>query len=148
MRCLAHLEHWARLGRRAGGETHLVIDQGPVYRIIQVVDLLGLPGPGSGPRSWWSRQLSWWSGRLHRVIYLDSADELLLRRISDRSKHHRLEDRTHGEARAELGRVRAMFGAALAVLEGSGVEVVRLDTGPLDPATVERLVTPGLNIGR
>ncbi|MGH8944748.1 MAG: hypothetical protein ACRDVL_01195 [Acidimicrobiia bacterium] len=148
VRCLAHLEHWARLARRETGHTSLVIDQGPVFRIIQVIDLLGLPGPGSGPASWWSRQLSFWSGVLDTVVYLDSADEVLLRRISGRPKHHRLQDRSQDEASGELSRVRASFAAALLVLEGSGVEILRVDTGSLDPEMLERLIAAGLNIGR
>lgn len=148
VRCLAHLDHWTRLARGSTATGHLVIDQGPVFRIIQVVDLLGLPGPESGPMSWWSSQLSSWADLLHSVIYLDTSDEILLRRVLGRPKHHRLEDRSEDEATRELSRIRALFAAAFSVLEESGVEIVRVDTGLLDLDAVERAIAPGLNIGR
>lgn len=145
IRSLAHLDHWAQLSRKVrSAEIHLVIDQGPVYRIIQVMDRLGLFPSKS---RWWSDQLRTWTELLDAVVYLDAPDEVLLRRLAERAKHHRLEDLSRRAARDELGRTRALFDQALSTLEGGGVDILRIDTRSMDPAAMERAVAPRLGVG-
>jgi hypothetical protein len=146
IRSLAHLDHWARLSLTVGDrESHFVIDQGPVYRVIQVTDRLRLPRSRT---SWWADQLRIWSETLHTVIYLDAPDDTLLNRVAERAKHHQLKNMSEKAAGQELARIRGLFDDALATLEGRGVSIVRLDTRSLDPIAVERAISRGLGVGR
>lgn len=149
IRSLAYLDQWERVARAPVDQgLHVVMDQGPLYRIIHIVDRLGLAEPDTGAPSWWSHQLETWGDLFHMVIYLDAPDEVLRQRIGGRGKPHRLEMAGPEDAGAELGRIRAWYEKALASLERRGTEVLRIDTSEMDSGAVGNLVAPGLSIGR
>ncbi|UCE86398.1 MAG: hypothetical protein JSU66_01250 [Deltaproteobacteria bacterium] len=78
-----------RIAERCRRET-LVMDQGPIYTLATL--RLSRPAHDAGDplRTWWDRMSERWARLLHTVVVLDAPDAVLLERIRNRSKDHRL----------------------------------------------------------
>jgi len=110
----------------------IVFDQGPVFLLSR----LGPTGPDDHDdpafRSWRDRMLGRWACALDLVIVLDAPDDILLQRISARSKHHVLKEAHPDAGRLTLQRHRQRFEEVLRELRGRGdFDLVRLDTADL-----------------
>jgi energy-coupling factor transporter ATP-binding protein EcfA2 len=136
------LNGWsARLARHGlDGHRPLVLDQGPLYRLAE----LHARGP-TGLLSqtwWWDAMYGRWGRLLDCVVELDAGDDVLIRRIRDREKSHRLQRMTDPEARRFLASWRGSLTYTLTHLahRSSGITVLRYDTSDCSPESLAQLL--------
>jgi AAA domain len=134
IRWMARLEASAGgLERRRRDGALVLFDQGPVYTMARLWGSAGHP-TAARPRyaRWFDAKCSQWGELLDLVVLLDSADDVLLRRIRDRGKWHAVMDLPEDGALAELRRQRRAYEAVVAALgRDPTLAVVRLDSGQM-----------------
>lgn len=113
--------------RRQSGA--LVFDQGPIYVLRRLEDGARAEIPSQTPDRWLRDQLSRWARVLDLVIVLDAPDDVLARRIQERSKPHVLKNAPRDRAIDALRAEREQLQRLLARLEDHGMSrVLRIDT--------------------
>jgi thymidylate kinase len=119
----------------------VLLDEGPVFALAKLHVLCdGVPAARMGT-DWWAA-LERWRRVLGLVVWMDAADDVLMRRIRERSKAHRVKRASDGDVASFLARYRVAYGEVLSRLAGhGGPEVLRIDAGaePVD-ATATRLL--------
>jgi thymidylate kinase len=89
--------------------------------------------------------LEQWRAQLDWIVWLDAPDGVLHERIQQRQQGHVLEGRGPAESSALLARYRTAFSEILDLLAGpAGPQVLRIDTGGVDPETVHQQVSEAL----
>ncbi len=145
LRSVAYLTAWRAPVARTHG-VDVVFDHGPAFR------LAGLAA--HGPRMTrtpafqrlWRRLAEDWGALLDVVVWLDAPDDVLLRRIDERGRQHRVRGLAQGTARDFLDLYRAAYDKALALLERDGVRVVRFDTSEHTEQQLLAAVTAALDV--
>ena len=106
-----------------------VMDQGPIYTL----GTLHLHRPYvavSDPfEIWWNRMAQAWASLLDTVILLDAADEILLERISGRSKPHRLKADGADGSRSLAALRDTLDRTVESIRVHSELSLLRIDTG-------------------
>jgi adenylate kinase family enzyme len=74
------------------------------------------------------------------VVWLDASDDLLVARINNRSKWHRIKHGTPQDMEKFLADYRASFGSATELVKG-GVPIKNIDTGHLNTVECAEIVT-------
>jgi hypothetical protein len=109
--------------------TTIVFDQGPVYTLARLSDLLRGPqaaGALAGWRRAKSRQLA---DLLDLIVVVDAPDSVLVERITTRVKAHRLQHLPLRSAQAALAYARAGYDELIGqVTSDNGPRVLRLDS--------------------
>ncbi len=102
----------------------LVFDQGPIFSLTRPALL------DERLEEWWEAMFAEWRSLLDAVVWLEAPDQILLERISARSKHHRLKGCPEAAALEVLARNRAVYDSVLARLHlGSHPPtILRFDT--------------------
>ncbi len=145
------LQGWHRrlMRRAAGGDKVILLDQGPVFLLMEL-DLFG-PARIKWPNAkhWWLRMTRRWARVIDAAIWLDAPDEVLVRRIRARQRWHGVKERSDREAIEYLGRYRAAFEEVVSRLAASRKDfrVVRMNTGAESPQQTARRVLSILGIG-
>lgn len=108
----------------------VVMDQGPIYTLGR----LRLSGCGPDEQgllgAWWTRAAQEWAARLDAVVYLDAEDDVLLQRITDRKKPHRLLGDVDGDGIEWLARLREALERTVHTFRASSsLTLLRFDTG-------------------
>jgi hypothetical protein len=108
----------------------LLLDQGPLFTMLRLMEAAGVEAQGSRRERWWRRELSAWASTLDLAVVLDAPDDVLLERVRARAKPHDLKEHSWPDARKELARWRALLEDLIADLQAHGdVKVLRIDTG-------------------
>lgn len=134
LRSMVYLEAWLldRSRSESGDALPTLYDHGPFFRLA-TLELFG-PRGGAGLDRWWGSMREAWSDAMTLVVWLDAPDEVLLERIRTRDRDHACKQMSDAAARTWLGRYRAGFESALAVLEERRpADVVRYDTSDKSP---------------
>jgi hypothetical protein len=124
---IARVEAGLRMLERR--RTTIVFDQGPVYTLARLSDLLRGPqaaGALAGWRHAKSRQLA---DLLDLIVVVDAPDSVLVERIATRVKAHRLQHLPLGSAQASLAYARVGYDELIGqVTSDNGPRVLRLDS--------------------
>ncbi len=140
---MTFLNGWHR--RLAGGSPDggiTVFDQGPVYMLSELYYFRGEQAARLLARPKWKRTRESWAHVLKAVVWLDAADDVLIRRINAREKDHLIRGASLSSSLDFLGRSRAALNRAMDALTKmpGAPAVVRLDTGRLSlEETVDRV---------
>jgi len=111
-------------------EDVVVMDQGPIYTLGSL--RLSGCGPDEGGLlgAWWTRTAQEWAARLDAVIYLEAEVEVLLQRIRDREKAHRLKGGLDSDGVVWLARLREALERTVDTFRtASRLTILRFDTG-------------------
>ncbi len=124
---IARVEAGLRMLERR--RTTIVFDQGPVYTLARLSDLLRGPqaaGALAGWRNAKSRQLA---DLLDLIVVVDAPDSVLMERIATRVKAHHLQHLPLGSAQASLAYARVGYDELIGqVTSDNGPRVLRLDS--------------------
>ena len=115
----------------------VLMDQGPVYTLANL--RLSRSGPARGERleTWWRRTAREWACVLDTVIYLEASDDVLLRRVGERSKPHRLQWYTNTDGLNWLATLRGSLERTVDELRvSSDLSVLHFDTSSGDLARI------------
>ncbi len=122
-------------------EQIIVLDQGPIYTLGTL--RMSAPRPAENDRFeiWWNRVAQQWASVLDTVVFLEATDDVLLRRIMDRSKPHRLKSDLDVNGLEWLATLRDALERTVETFRAhSGLSVLRFDTGNEDlPGIVDRV---------
>jgi hypothetical protein len=110
--------------------TTIVFDQGPVYTLARLSDLLRGRPQAAGALAGWrhakSRQLA---DLLDLIVVVDAPDSVLVERIATRVKAHPLQHLPLGSAQASLAYARVGYDELIGqVTSDNGPRVLRLDS--------------------
>jgi hypothetical protein len=120
----------AILTRASAGRRLLLLDQGPLFTMLRLLELTDARAQGPRWRRWWRRELSAWASTLDFAVVLDAPDDVLLERVRARAKPHALKDLSGQDARKALAQWRALLVDLIGELQTHGdLEVLRMDTG-------------------
>jgi thymidylate kinase len=142
---MIRLEASASVLRRsaaASGERVVVFAQGPVYTLTRLWDLAERSSGAPAFCRWWSAKLTQWATELDLAIVLDAPDDVLMRRILDRTKRHRAKGASEASARSILWAERARYDAVLADLSRRGLAILGIDT---DRSSVDEVTSIALD---
>ena len=122
-------------------EQVVVLDQRPIYTLGTLHLSASRPTENDGFEIWWNRMAQEWASVLDTVVVLEARNDVLLRRIMDRSKPHRLKSGTDANGSEWLENLReALEGTVETFRAHGGVSVLRFDTGKEDlPGIVDRV---------
>jgi deoxyadenosine/deoxycytidine kinase len=138
LRSIGYLRAWRTSLSRVDPDELVLLDHGPVFRLAML--LLDAPAEsGSGFQRWWQRSAREWAGLLESVVCLDAPDEVLIHRIEDRPRSHRVRGADRADAEAFLEAYRGAFTAVLDVVEEAGTPVFHVDTST-EPRTVVEVI--------
>lgn len=150
VRHMSRLDSWQRaLARTSGREALVLLDHGPIFRLVQVMEF--------GPKAVASRRFQrWehdtivaWARALDLVIHLDAPEDVLLYRIRDRSTSHALKDETDTYGRTALRRYRRAYEEVIAKLAAFGTtKVLRFDTTRAEPPEIVEKVLDAVEASR
>ena len=92
--------------------------------------------------------LNCWSGKLDAVIWLDAPDRVLVRRIRERDKPHRMKDRSDREIHEFLARYRRSYEQVISELAArrNGLQVIRLNTERDSPERIADQALAGIRL--
>lgn len=123
----------------ADGPGVLILDEGPVLSLARLRRAHELTGVDA-LRRYLDAAIEEWGGVLDAIVYVDAPDAVLIRRINEREKPHRLKGRTDPELRAFLGWYRRHYHRLLEELASRGVQVTRVDSSQGTAADTARKV--------
>lgn len=138
LRSMVYLRALPRLvERRPPGEGNvLVFDQGPLYLLSQselIDERLG---------RWRQETLDTWAPVLDAVVWLDAPDALLVERIDERSKWHRLKGQPLESAIEVIAEARAVYDGMISKLAAhdDGPTILQFDTSRISSDDVVEAV--------
>jgi hypothetical protein len=146
MALMAILNGWDMLLKRqaANGGQLLVLDQGPVYILSELLRF----GPHylqeAAAQPWWDKTCQRWSATLAGVVCIDTADATLIGRIRSREKSHGVKENSDAWAAGFLARYRAAQEKVLSSLAygTNGPRISRFDTAQLSlDETLKNILT-------
>ena len=126
------LQGWhRRLTRRGSDRGIVILDQGPVFmlsellffRETQIIKLL--------LRERWKKILGEWGHILEGIIWLDTSDDILAHRINARGKNHIIKGASLSRTRDFLERSRVILNKSIAMLRADhrSPAIMNFDTG-------------------
>lgn len=126
------LNGWHRqLTRRDSDRGVIVLDQGPVFMLSQMILYRERQMANSLFRQWWKKTVGNWRCVLDRLIWLDSSDSVLAHRINTRGQDHIIKGASFSQIRDFLKRRRMVLDKAVTMLRGDHrtPDVMCFDTG-------------------
>ncbi len=131
LKLLVYLMEWTRvLGRRQ--EDRLIttfLDQGPIYALARLGS--GDPAPAATEvgGEWWRSRILQWAGSLDVIVWLDAPNDVLWRRLRERSQPHEVREQPEDVAFAYLDQYRESFVSVIdAVVAAGATDLRRYDT--------------------
>lgn len=137
---IAYLQGWPRLLRRQASNRGKVIllDQGPVFRLATLQEFGPNMLKSEAFEKWWLHLYKEWASTLDLVIWLDTSDAILMKRINTRSKKHNIKGKPDQEAHDFLMRHRRSYSDVLTKLASpNGPTIFQFDTSNVP---VEKIV--------
>ena len=129
---LVFLNGWHRQLTRPGPDSGLIIlDQGPVYMLSQMILCRERQMMNPLFKKWWRKILDKWGQVLEIVVRLDASDTVLAQRINTRGKYHIIKGASLPQTRDFLEQHRVALDQAMAQLRADRCTpaVVCFDTG-------------------
>jgi shikimate kinase len=132
---MIRLEAALAIVRRALKKASVVIfDQGPVFTMVRLREACPDGARGGVFQPWLDRKVCTWGEMLDAIVFLDAPDEVLLRRIRNRSKPHPIKAKSERKARETLASDRALYELLIEELCSLGrARVLRFDTNHSPP---------------
>lgn len=117
------------LSRELRGSTAIgLIDQGPIYTLARLSANPELQRDRQ-LRAWWNRSLSYWAHRLHCVVWLDAAAEVLADRVDARAKAHAFKGQPREIALCRLEEHRRLYSETMELLSSCAApRILHYDT--------------------
>jgi hypothetical protein len=108
----------------------IILVQGPVYKLTKL-HKSSPQGFKSQPFERWCGSITKrWASTLHKLIWLDAPDGILLERIHARNKRHSVKEKSEKEVCKFLGCYRTSFEQVISKLTANrGPKLLRFDTG-------------------
>lgn len=122
--------------------TTVLLDQGPVYKLAELRGFDFSVQPAPRFMAWWEWMVQQWATTLHLIVQLDAPDQVLLARIHERTKWHRVKAAPASAAQQLLEHGRTAFAQTIAQLTANaGPQVLHFNTSqePL-PQIVEQVL--------
>jgi hypothetical protein len=130
---MAMLNGWAELLDKAAIKhgNDLLLDQGPIFLISTIFEFGPLPLSSPYFRKWRTKIYGMWADTLDLIIYLDSSDEILMKRIRSRSEYHIVKDQSDQVLIDFLKRYRSAYNRAIEHIESCNrhIRLLRYDSG-------------------
>lgn len=131
--CLVLLNGWPEILRKKvyNSTKVILIDQGS----ISLMAYLSMCGPQSlhnaNFQGWWQKIYEKWIQVLDIVVWLDTSEEVLIRRIRDRQQDHHIKLKSVRESREWLMRYRSAYEVVVNRLELNNhrMRLLRIDSG-------------------
>jgi hypothetical protein len=156
LKLLVYLMEWTRSFRHQPDDRTVAtfLDQGPMYALAR----LGVTSPPlaatepNGP--WWTSRVVQWAASLDVIVWLDAPDQVLLKRMHERSQGHAMRDQPEDVGLAFIDRYRASFATVInAAVDLGGTEVCRYDTSvwsadQIASDVLQRLAHQGTSLDR
>lgn len=138
LRWMTYLEKLQHALSRQGNENIILFDQGPVFWLTYL-HTFGSDGiRDEWFTRWWTRALENWSSILDMIFYLDGDDTVLIERVRNRSKNHKIKGSSDQKAREYLALYREGYQKVLDILSArDGLRVRFLST---DRESLEKIV--------
>lgn len=140
------LHGWHHMLRRQASHdgSIIVMDQGPVSIMAE----LSVMGPkfmqNHDVNKWWESTIEAWADVLDLLIWLDTSDPTLLKRVRTRDKWHLIKEQNDPEALDFNAQYRSVYSHVISVLtsRANGPKVFRFDTGQASlDETVDKMLT-------
>jgi thymidylate kinase len=126
------LNGWHHTLRQQASNTAkvVILDQGPVYLLARLSSFGSKILKSRSLKKWWKGMYQVWSATLDMVIWLDTADSILVERIRARETWHVTKGKTEAEAFDFLAASRAAYQQVFSALanEAGGPRLLRFDT--------------------
>ncbi len=126
------LRGWHRqLTRRGPAGGLVILDQGPVFMLSELVFFRGTQIIQLLQGERWKRTLEKWRSLLGGIVWLDTSDAILADRINAREKRHLIKGASSDQARDFLGKSRASLNQALSMMRSDhrSPAAMTVDTG-------------------
>jgi cytidylate kinase len=141
---MAMLHGWPELLKKEvqGKERAILLDQGPVF-LMAILYLFGPEGlRNAGTQGYWTKIYERWVHSLDLIIWLDTSDDVLMKRIRTRKDEHLVKGETDGEIIDFLGKYRGEYGRLIDILttKNPAIGVLRIDTGKTAVDDLQQLV--------
>lgn len=113
----------------------LFMDEGVVFALAKLRADIGTGFTNKGLERWEKKMLDRWSRILDAVIWLDAPDNILIERIRNREKEHRMKNEPDRRISEFLMRYREAYEFVISELtRRSNIQVLRFDTENCDSA--------------
>jgi deoxyadenosine/deoxycytidine kinase len=109
----------------------ILLDQGPIFLIAILA--------GFGPKSlheakvndWWERIIDRWAQTLDIIVWLDSSNEILTRRIRERERDHLVKEKSNREIQEFIVKYRMLYEGVTKqiIAKNPNLRLIRIDTG-------------------
>ena len=111
MRSIAFLDAWHRAveQRRSRDELVVLFDHGPLYRLARLREFGPAITRSERFQRWWDAEWEVWVDALDVVVWLDAADDVLIRRVGQRGHWYLSRDLSDEERHRFLHRYRKAF---------------------------------------
>lgn len=108
----------------------IVLDQGPVYMVSELLRFGPQALMGPAGKKWWNATCKTWAGGLDLIVYLDAPDTTLVSRILNRKRRHGIKEHDNDWATAFLARSRWALDKVLSgiALFKPELKIIRMDT--------------------
>jgi shikimate kinase len=124
-----------RKGVEAGSDHKaFLLDEGVVFALAKLRADIDSEFRSKRMRRWEEKALDRWSSILSTIIWMDAPDEVLIWRINNRAKQHRMKNSAEDSMREFLARYRAAYVEVIDKLKSRGkIQVIQFRTDELDP---------------
>ena len=116
----------------------ILLDQGPVYLLTEVNEFGSEFLRDKKTEKLWRDLYSRWADSLNMIVWLDTADTELLKRIRSRDKEHIVKNESDETTFAFLARYRKAYTRTIFNLEANrrGLKILRFDTSQRSPQEI------------
>ena len=110
-RSMMHLKAWYHILKQKAPSNNLatILDHGPIFILTQLREFGPVFTKSELYDKWWHKSLDQWGSILDLVIWLDAPDAILLERIFDRNRRHKVKQKSEEERYDFLARYRESF---------------------------------------
>ena len=105
---------------KRSGHRAIVLDEGPVFSLTRLIVFQDAHRCGGRLTQEWQRAYTRWIDGLDGIVWLDAPDTVLVRRIRERDKAHRIKGKTDDEILRFLRRYRDAFQDVLVEFRSAG----------------------------